>query len=304
MISPPSYNKILTLGARGAENVLRGSVVVQEKVDGSQFRFGVNEDGELVFASHHKDIYAPDVGVFTAGVDSVTDAGDYLCGLGNDTYFFGEYLAKPHQNTLTYERVPRGHVVVFDALVKGSNEWETYDRLYAHADAMRMEIVPLLQVGEADLEFLQNLVTGTQSFLGGTMIEGVVIKNYRETVLIGSRLHNVFAKLVRAEFKERNIKTQKRESSKGRLLDFLDSFGTEARWRKAVQRAREDGDLEDIPRDIGMLVRLIQQDVAEEETENIKEELLNIYKKDVMRHAVRGFAEWYKEQLLTRMEEL
>ena len=47
----PHYTKVLTLGSSYTENALVGDVIIQEKVDGSQFRFGINEDGELLFAS-------------------------------------------------------------------------------------------------------------------------------------------------------------------------------------------------------------------------------------------------------------
>ena len=38
--------------------------------------------------------------------------------------------------------------------------------------------------------------------------------------------------------------------------------------------------------------------VIEEEKENIKEHLYNIYKGDIMKYATFGLAQWYKEQLL------
>jgi len=51
------YPKVLTLGSYMTDRALVGKVVVQEKVDGSQFRFGVvlDKDGnkKLVMGSHH-----------------------------------------------------------------------------------------------------------------------------------------------------------------------------------------------------------------------------------------------------------
>lgn len=43
----PSYTKVLTLGASYTEEALTGHVVLQGKVDGSQFGFGLNEDGNV-----------------------------------------------------------------------------------------------------------------------------------------------------------------------------------------------------------------------------------------------------------------
>lgn len=42
----------------------------------------------------------------------------------------------------------------------------------------------------------------------------------------------------------------------------------------------------------------IQADVADEEKENIKEELWRIFSKDILRQSIKGFPEWYKAQLL------
>ena len=92
----------------------------------------------------------------------------------------------------------------------------------------------------------------------------------------------------------------KKRSSKGKLEDYLESFRADARWIKAVQRMREDDTLEYQPRDIGTLVKLVQADIREEEIENIKEELYKLYIGDITRTAVRGLAEWYKAQLLSR----
>ena len=41
----------------------------------------------------------------------------------------------------------------------------------------------------------------------------------------------------------------------------------------------------------------IKQDVLEEEKENIKELLYKLFKEDVLRVAINGFPEWYKQYL-------
>ena len=66
----PSYSKILTLGSAYTENALVGEVIIQEKVDGSQFKFGINEDGELVISSKRCLIGHPDENkMFKLGVE-------------------------------------------------------------------------------------------------------------------------------------------------------------------------------------------------------------------------------------------
>jgi hypothetical protein len=78
---------------------------------------------------------------------------------------------------------------------------------------------------------------------------------------------------------------------------FKQSFRTEARWRKAIQYLRDNGQLDNSPRDIGPLIKQINEDIKEEEEGAIKDGLYRIFGKDVLRVATAGFAEWYKEQL-------
>lgn len=293
MTEVPSYTKILTLGAQGTERVLVGPVVVQEKVDGSQFSFGVDGNGNIGCRSHHKQLVldAP-TKMFAPAVEQVLRNSQALrdfsskCG---DCWFYCEYLQKPKHNTLTYERIPKNHLVLFGALING--HWlKVRDRLMGSAYVFDIDVIPELHRGEITIDELKALLT-TPSFLGGQTVEGVVIKNYNELIAIGGRIYPVFCKLVNEKFKERHQKDWKKRSSKGRIEAYLESFRSEARWIKAVQRMREDGTLEYQPRDIGTLVRLVQADIKEEETENIKEELYKLYIGDILRTAIRGLAE-------------
>ena len=301
MTEVPSYTKVLTLGARGTERALVGPVVVQEKVDGSQFAFGVDADGNIGCRSHHQQLSldAP-TKMFAPAVEHVLKMGQVLRGLslvyGGECWFYCEYLQKPKHNTLVYERIPKNHLVLFDADVVA---WVGRKNLIDFADQLEIDVVPELHRGEITVDDLKALLT-TPSFLGGQTVEGLVIKNYNELIAIGGRTYPVFCKLVNEEFKERHQKDWKKRSSKGKLEDYLESFCADARWIKAVQRMREDGTLEYQPRDIGTLVKLVQADIREEEIENIKEELYKLYIGDITRTAVRGLAEWYKAQLFSR----
>ena len=52
----PSYPKILALGHRFLQGIFEGPVVVQEKVDGSQFSFGLDAEGVLRCRSRGQEI--------------------------------------------------------------------------------------------------------------------------------------------------------------------------------------------------------------------------------------------------------
>ena len=109
MSSWHSYPSVYALGHMAISELLLDPVIVEEKVDGSQFSFG-RFDGDLKLRSKGKDIIpdAPEK-MFQKAVDTVM-ALDLVDGL---TYR-GEYLSKPKHNALAYERVPKGNVIIFD----------------------------------------------------------------------------------------------------------------------------------------------------------------------------------------------
>jgi len=137
------------------------------------------------------------------------------------------------------------------------------------------------------------------SYLGGPKIEGVVLKNYSRAVDIGGHIYPIMcAKFVSEKFKEVHGKTwKKNHTPQGGLESLKESYRTEARWRKAVERLRDKDALLGDPKDIGPLVKSIREDITEEEKEEIKEDLWKIYKDEILRNSVRGFPEWYKETL-------
>jgi hypothetical protein len=296
----PSYPKILTLGSVYTERALTGEVVIQEKIDGSQFSFGLNEDNELIMRTHHSQI------VFGNVPKMFQSAVDYLLSIENkikeryspDTYFYCEYLQKPKHNTLSYDKIPLNHLVLYDILEY--NQWGSIDMLALAARILDIDLVPELCRGETNKEQLQEFLN-TDSYLGKEKIEGVVIKNYSEHILIGGNVYPLFTKFVQKSFKERNSKEWSKD--KDELKEYLESFNNTARWQKAIIHADELGCLTHTPKDIGMLIKNINQDVIDEEEENIKRYLFKYYWKNISHNCTRGFAEWYKLQLLERIEE-
>lgn len=291
----PLYPKVMTLGASGTDGALTGLVRIQEKVDGSQFRFGVNEDGGLIFGSHRQPIdpvyNAP--AMFKPAMNYLVSVKDMLVALGRDTYYFAETLQKPKHNHLQYSRIPTNHIVLFDIMQDG--RWLSHDELMRYATAIGVDFIPQLYDGQADTALIKSL-SEHESYLGGAKAEGVVIKNYEKMIMLGGQVWPLFTKYVRPEFKESHTKAIAAE--KAAIPDYINGFKSEARWRKAVQHLRESGALTDSPKDIGPLVKEIQKDISEEEAENIKHFLYRYYIKDIMYRATSGFPEWYKEQLL------
>ncbi len=75
-------------------------------------------------------------------------------------------------------------------------------------------------------------------------------------------------------------------------------YKSEARWNKAVQHLRDNGELTGTPKDIGPLIKEVRQDIIAEEKENIKETLWGISQNDFLATATNGLPQFYKEQLI------
>ena len=166
-----------------------------------------------------------------------------------------------------------------------------------------IEVVPLLFKGEIkNIDELNHLLIRT-SGLGGETVEGIVVKNYGQTVFVADQVFPSLGKFVREQFKERHKTEWKEKEGKGKWQTFLESFRTEARFRKAVQHLAEKGELAHAPSDIGKLMVELKKDVIEEEKEAIREELYTFFIDEILRKATAGFPEWYKEQLLKKAFE-
>lgn len=322
MKSIPCYTKILTLGSRFTENALIGEVIIQEKVDGSQFKFGINEDKELIFASKGVNLHPIEAekgiqnvpSIFNPAVKYLLSIKEKLLTLEKDTYFYAETLRKPKHNVLKYERVPRNNIVLFDVVIGSS--FANRKKLQEIADYLEIDLIPELWRGDLieylknkndkgysiSVDFLKRLIETTYSFLGSELIEGVVIKNYKQTILLGGQIFPLFTKYVRESFKERHDTEWKIKNPKDSLQDFIKGFKNENRWKKAILHLKEKELLSDSPKDIGLLINEIKEDILLEETENIKQYLFNKFKEDILRNSIMGFPEWYKEQLLNNLK--
>jgi hypothetical protein len=292
-----AFPKIFALGTVYIKDIFSGPVEVTEKIDGSQLDFG-RIGGELQIRSKGKVQYvdAPD-SLFTEAVSTVLDLA---ADIPDDTIFYCEYLRKPRHNLLAYERIPRNHLALFGMSSPDLEFVSEHAKLSDWADRLGLDVVQLLHSGTVGSADDIRALLETQSMLGGCKVEGVVVKNYAQQLLIGGRPIPIAAgKFVSEKFKEvQKTGWKKEHTGRGRWADFCESYRTEARWQKAVQHMREWGELENSPRDIGKLIKEVQRDITEEEKANIQEVLWQQFGGDVLRNAIRGMPEWYKQQLM------
>ncbi len=298
----PSYGKILTLGSAYTENALKGEVTIQEKVDGSQFAWGLLDDGELSCRSKGAFIQLDSPPkMFKKAVDHIVKMANKgaFKDIPNGSYFYGETLESPKHNTLSYGKTPLNNIVLFDAIIAG--KFISRSDLDAYSKLFEVDVVPELYSGVCDVSKIKELLT-TKSYLGNEIIEGVVIKNYSETFLLGGQVMPMFTKFVREEFKERHSIDWKTRTPKGNLTSFLASFKAIPRWTKALLYLRDQGKITQEPKDIGPLIKRVQEDILGEEKDNIKNELYRIYIDDILRTAVAGLPQWYKNELLNNVK--
>lgn len=291
-----AYSSPLNLGHKHLENLFDGPVVIQEKVDGSQLSFGV-QDGELFCRSRRQmiDLEAP--GMFAAGVDTVKQLFQNNWLVEGHTYR-AEYLSKPKHNTLPYERVPKGNIILFD-IDQGYEDYMVPGYVRVAAEFLGLEYVPTWGLFPADDALTIEQIkawAGEDSILGGPR-EGIVIKNYTQ---LGADHKTLMGKYVNETFKESHTSDwRKRNPTRGDMIaGLVETYKTDARWEKAIQHLREQGELQEAPQDIGPLLREIQTDVQNECGDEIKELLFKHFWKDISRQITAGFPEWYKNRLM------
>lgn len=298
-----SYPSIYNIGHRAVRDLFTVPVIVEEKVDGSQISFQMGTDGVLRMRSKGAElsIEAP-AQMFTRGVDFVKSIADRL--VPGMTYR-GEYLSKPKHNVLCYDRVPNGHIILYDINRPGDgSDFLSWEEKHAEAKRLGMDVVPIL-TGSSSQGGIDGMTAeklraclDTVSVLGGQKIEGVVVKP-RDYNLFGVDKKVLFGKFVSESFKESHKKEWKSSDSSVDILSRLvDELKTPARWNKAIIHLREQGLITDSPKDIGLLIKEVQSDVESDSMDRVTEVLVAWAWPQIKKRLTGGLAEWYKEQLL------
>lgn len=286
-----AYPSIFAMGHRVLKELLDDPVIVEEKVDGSQFSFGII-DGQLRCKSKGKELVidAPEK-MFSKAVTTVQKLD-----LHPGWTYRAEYLQSPKHNALAYDRVPVNHLMVFDINI-GHEEYLDYGAKKAECERIGLECVPLVYAGYiSDSQHILSMIDRI-SVLGGQKVEGVVIKNYAKfgpdkKVLIGKFVSEAFKEIHAAAWKNTN------PTNNDVISKLTDMLRTPARWNKAIQHLKEAGNLDGSPKDIGNLIKEVQTDIQKECTELVKDRLFEWAMPQILRGTIKGLPEWYKEELL------
>jgi hypothetical protein len=220
------------------------SLVIEEKVDGGNFSFWLEDDG-IHFGSRNRDLTLEnDIKMFQGFQIWLREHLSNIKEVINPNYIY--YLECMEIHTIKYKNPPP--FIGIDIRMKRSANSEDAG-LFLGRDAreqefnrLHIENVPLVwrgKVGELKDKVIRDFIPKSKYFDG--FAEGIVIKNLNRKH--PHENHQLYAKLVRDEFKEDNravfgnIKNKNSDTSK-----IVEEFCTDARIRKAVLYFIDNGD--------------------------------------------------------------
>ena len=302
-----SYPKIVSILDEKIRDIFGKEVIITEKIDGSQFGWGsVNE--QLYYRSKNvvlSDQENPE-GLFGEAIGTISkfDKPEKLDVFRwkRDFVLYAEYLKKPKHNILSYDRIPLNHLVLFGGMrnsIQG-NKYLNRSTLEAFAKLLKVDIVPILYQGILkNIEMLDKLLE-TESYLGGSKIEGLVIECRDYVPERMPWMPFALAKYVSEKFKEKhqtNLKSEKKDLDK--ILELC--YKSIARYEKGVQHLRENGMLENSVTDIGAIIKEVRKDFIEEEGAEVKQMIAEFYINKHMKRLLKTITceipDWYKNKL-------
>lgn len=257
-----------------------------EKIDGSQISWH-KTDNQLYIHGKNTQIYPSEQPIQKTYKGAVEHLLSVQASIIDNTYYYGEALQIPRHNAIKYDRIPKGHIVLW-AVKNLDGLWQNLSNLEAHANTIGIECssVPKQENGQ------------TISQLGG-IAEGVVyscISEDKKTITKYKDVAESFLE-VKKDLKER--KKAMRGVKNDAWAEFKDRFRTQARWDKSIQHLRDAGVLTNTEGDIGLLFKEVMQDILLEETKTIEEFFNKTFRKELLKHATTGLADYYKEFLKT-----
>ena len=186
----PRDDKVLSRAE--AEDLLRSEVVVEEKLDGANLGFSLDENHELRAQNRGRYLAKPYGGQFTRLTGWIAMHEDRLAAaLGPELIAFGEWCAARH--SLDYDLLPDWWLA-FDVFDRGSKAFFATAKRDSLVSAAGVADVARLYRGRITLSGLQRLLTDEPSRYRAGPMEGLVVRQDRGDDA-GAR-----AKLVRPEF--------------------------------------------------------------------------------------------------------
>lgn len=190
----PRDDKLLSVAQ--ADELLRGNVVVEEKLDGANLGISLDKDGKLRLQNRGQYLHQPFAGQFARLPDWLTRHGDGLRDTlrlfgDRDLLLFGEWCAARH--SLDYDRLS-DWFLLFDVYDRAAQKFWSSQRRNDLAQKTGLVTVPIVVRGRCSMGLLKDVLATQPSRFRQGPLEGLVIR--RESVdWCESR-----AKLVSADF--------------------------------------------------------------------------------------------------------
>lgn len=265
------YKKIKYLGTsenRGLLDVNDDTVIIEEKIDGANFRFWL-EDDKIVFGSRRASDIGKENG-FGEVVEYLQEAVD-PSELDNDVIYIGEAMVK-HSLSYDWDNVPK--FIGYDVIHKDTGLPLSFDFAVEQFNKIGLEFVEVLFKGEAikarEIDF-DKMLQRDSSYRNKGKGEGIVIKNYNRLNQYGRPL---FGKVVNKSFQEK--KEAKFGKSKVKREDapyIVNKYCTKARIKKIVLKmVNQEG--RSLSRDLmNDLIKRVIRDILDES-------ILEMYEQD------------------------
>jgi len=284
------YRKIRRIGhSRNTDTVKNpeDELIIKEKLDGSNFRWTINEEGKPVFGSrrveykdengepaYKEEDYEKLDGRFEDAIQHVQEKldGKHPEHLNNNLTFFGEYMVK---HSLDYDWEDTPTVIGFDIYDSKKEEYLDHDEAKEIFKILGIATAPVLQRTTVEEFDPENYEIPDSNYRDGKM-EGVVIINTDQEEDNRSGF-NTRGKMVTDEFKEKHKKStgarQSVEAIKGHEK-IISKYCTDGRIRKHIGKMRDEG--RDLGKELmgsqegseGLPVR-VAVDIMEEEADEI-----------------------------------
>ena len=244
------YIEIERLGHEDNKDIFsfpEDTLVIEEKVDGGNGSFWKEDDG-IHFGSRNRDLTLEnDKKMFAELQKQLRDHLEKLekkgISINSDYIYYIEWMAK---HTINYTGAP--YIIGFDIRLKRTMNSEDSglflgrDTREKEFERLQIENIPLIWRGavkEVKELNVRELIPKSKYFNG--FAEGIVIKNYCRKHPFEN--HQLYAKVVRDEFKEDNravfgsVKNKNSDTSK-----IIQEFCTDARVRKAALYFIDNGE--------------------------------------------------------------
>lgn len=257
------YSKIYILGHMDNQDIFNNpedEIIMQEKVDGANFRFMVNPNGGLIFGSRNNEVTEAG-GNWKACINHIQKAYEEKSEEFDKLkhyVFFGECMTR-HSIDYDWPNCPK--FLGFDIYDTEQCMWLPHEMAKGLFEALGLEYIHVIDVKRA--KDIQSPTDSDipQSKYGTVQAEGIVYKNYRMQKK---------AKYVTAKFKEVN----KAAFGGGKKFADLDderivaAYCTNARIDKCIFKLVDEGEELDVKM-MSKLPRAVYKDIMEEHWQEI-----------------------------------